>query len=332
MILISKDKYSRKWLVTINNPVEHGFNREWLRGILGSFKKIVYWCMADEIGENGTYHTHIFMAFSTVQRFSTIQKKFNGGHIDYVRGTSQQNRDYIFKEGEHAKTKKKEGHLEETREEYGQMPIERPGARNDIHDVMDMIENGMSDVEILKENPQFFHSMDKLDKYRQKYREDKYQKVWRTIEVTYIYGQTGTGKTRGIMDKYGYENVYRVTDYDHPFDSYKGQDVILLDEFASSLKIRDMLMYLEGYPINLPARYNNKVACFTKVYIVSNLPLCRQYENMQTEHPETFRAFLRRIGLVQEYKDGEIIDCTVEQEIPSYIPLPKDTPTPFDKV
>ena len=26
------------------------------------------------------------------------------------------------------------------------------------------------------------------------------------------------------MGKYGYTNIFRVTDYDHPFDNYKGQD------------------------------------------------------------------------------------------------------------
>ena len=79
------------------------------------------------------------------------------------------------------------------------------------------------------------------------------------------------------MEKYGYQNVYRVTDYDHPFDSYKGQDVIVFEEFRSSLKIQDMLNYLDGYPCELPCRYNNKLACFTKVYIITNISFNQQY-------------------------------------------------------
>ena len=89
--------------------------------------------------------------------------------------------------------------------------------------------------------------------------------------------------------------MYRVTDYDHPFDSYKGQDVIVFEEFRSSLKIQDMLNYLDGYPCELPCRYNNKLACFTKVYIITNISFNQQYINIQAESKETWTAFCRRI-------------------------------------
>ena len=56
-----------------------------------------------------------------------------------------------------------------------------------------------------------------------------------------------------------------------------------------------MLNYLDGYPLTLPARYSDKIACFDTVFIISNIPLSDQYKNIQTEQPETFNAFLRRI-------------------------------------
>ena len=81
-------------------------------------------------------------------------------------------------------------------------------------------------------------------------------------------------------------------------NNYKGQDVIIFEEFRSSLKIQDMLIYLDGYPIELPCRYANKIACFTKVYIITNIPLSNQYEGTQREYKETWDAFLRRINRV----------------------------------
>ena len=33
----------------------------------------LYWCMCDEIGEQGTYHTHVYMAFKNAKEFSAIQ-------------------------------------------------------------------------------------------------------------------------------------------------------------------------------------------------------------------------------------------------------------------
>ena len=91
--------------------------------------------------------------------------------------------------------------------------------------------------------------------------------------MVYISGATGTGKTRGVLEKNGYANVYRVTDYLHPFDSYNGQPVIAFDEFRSSLRIKEMLLFCDIYPIELPSRYTNKYACYNKVYIISNWEL-----------------------------------------------------------
>jgi hypothetical protein len=100
------------------------------------------------------------------------------------------------------------------------------------------------------------------------------------------------------MEKYGYENVHRVSNYKHPFDTYHAQNVLVLEEFRSSLPIEEMLHYLDGYPIRLPARYSDKVACYEKVYIVSNWIYEQQYENIQAQYPETYQAFERRINFI----------------------------------
>ncbi len=111
------------------------------------------------------------------------------------------------------------------------------------------------------------------------------------------------------MDKHGYGCVYRVTDYNHPFDRYASESVLCFDEFRSSLMIGDMLNYLDGYPISLPARYANRVACYEEVYIISNIDLREQYPNVKTTEPATWKAFLRRIHNVIEYKaDGSTIN------------------------
>ena len=83
-------------------------------------------------------------------------------------------------------------------------------------------------------------------------------------------------------------------------------DGTFFDEFRSSLPIGDMLNYLDGYPVTLPARYANRVACFVTVYIICDIDLKHQYTNVQCGEPETWRAFLRRIHKVVEYRaDGE---------------------------
>lgn len=305
---MENNSQSRKWQITINNPLEKNYSHDQIKEILSEFKSLIYWCMADEIGENGTYHTHIYLACTSAVRFTTIKSRFDGGHFEIARGTSQENRDYIFKLGKWEKSKKKETNLLETQEEQGDLPVERQGQRNDLHDLYDMIKSGMQNYEIIESNPDYMMVVDKIERARQIIRENKYKSTFRDIEVIYVTGATGTGKTRDIMEQYGYENVFRVTDYLHPFDSYKGQEVVIFEEFRSSLKIQDMLNYLDGYPLELPCRYANKIACYTTVYIVTNIMLNEQYENVQVEHKETWRAFLRRIHSMKVYKSKELVE------------------------
>lgn len=302
-----RDTRSRKWQITINNPKKLGFTHDVLKERLHMFKGLVYWCMADEIGENGTYHTHVYMHCGQAVRFSTVKKRFEGAHFEMANGTAQQNKEYVFKEGKWLADKKADTNLRETHEEYGNCPIERQGARNDLADLYDMIKNGMSNYEIMEETSDYIFNMEKIEKVRQILREEKYKETFRQLETTYIFGETGTGKTRGVMEKYGYGNVFRVTDYSHPFDGYKGQDVVIFEEFRSSLQISDLLNYLDGYPLELPARYGNKIACFTKVFLITNIDLRDQYRKVQHEQPETFKALIRRIHEVHEYEGGQVI-------------------------
>ncbi len=301
---MAKDSQSRKWQITINNPLEKEMTHDRIKQELEKLKSCVYYCFGDEIGgKEKTHHTHIFIACSSAVRFSTLKKRFLQAHIEIAHGTSEQNRDYVFKEGKWEKDKDKhETKIPDTQEEFGEMPLERQGARNDLSDLYDMIKNGMSNYEIIEENPNYMLQIDTLERVRQTVREECYKSTFRTLTVTYIWGKTGTGKTRGIMEQYGYENVFRVTNYLHGgFDGYKGQDVIIFEEFRSGFKIQDMLNYLDGYPVELPCRYVNKIACFTKVYLISNTDLWKQYENVRMEALETWLAFIRRIHKVVVY-------------------------------
>ena len=299
---MAKDSQSRKWQITVNNPVEKGYTHERIREILAGMKSVIYWCMADEIGENGTYHTHIYVQGRGGINFSTIKKRFDGGHFEMAKGTALENKEYVSKSGKWEHDKKHETQVPDTFEEWGDMPVERQGSRNDLADVYSMIKQGLTNFQIVEQVPDMMLHLDKLDIVRQTIKDEEFSEVWRDLQVEYIFGDTGTGKTRTIMEKYGYKNVYRVTDYKHPFDGYMGQDVILFEEFRSSLPLGDMLKYLDGYPVVLPCRYANKQACFTKVFICTNISLSKQYPDLQRECLLDFIALVRRIQVVSEYQ------------------------------
>jgi len=232
---MATDTRSRKWQLTINNPEEKDMSHDKIIEKIQTLSSVSYYCMCDETGlECETYHTHIYIYADNAIRFSTIKKAFPSAHIECCKGTSQQNRDYIRKEGKYANTAKKEGNIIDTFLEWGVMPIERQGKRNDLDALYDMILSGMSDAEIISQDTSFMLQLDKIQRVRKTITEDKMKNQFRQLEISYIWGVSGTGKTRYVMEKYGYENVYKITNYDsHPFDSYNGQDVILFDEFRS---------------------------------------------------------------------------------------------------
>ena len=296
------DTQSFMYQLTINAPIEKGFTHEKIAEIIRcNFKTIMYFCMADEQGS--LFHTHIFVVFASRVRFSMIKRYFPEAHIEKCRGSVSDNVNYIKKAGKwELDESKQEKKIAGTFEEFGSQPPNSKGKRSDMSELYQMVLDNMTNAEILAVNQDYILQLDKLDKIRVTVLTERYKETVRLdLEVVYISGATGTGKTRGVMEGNGYANVYRVTDYLHPFDGYNCQPVICFDEFRSSLKLKEMLLYCDIYPIELPSRYANKFACYNKVYIISNWSLEKQYSEIQREDEESWGAFLRRIHKVILY-------------------------------
>lgn len=167
-------------------------------------------------------------------------------------------------------------------------------------------------MEIIEERPNLAFRIREIETLRQTILADRYSEEIRRVEVFYLYGASGAGKTWGIFENNNPKDICRITDYGGRngvrFDAYKCQDILVFEEFHSQIPISDMLNYLDIYPLTLPARYNDRSACYTKVYLTSNVPLEEQYRDIQRCQLETWRAFLRRIHTVIEYlPDGSTI-------------------------
>lgn len=308
---MGSNSQSRKWALVINNPSEAGLDHSSIQKILHMFSP-AYYCMADEISSTGTYHIHLFFYAPSPVRFATIKNRFPTAHIEKAYGTVQENREYIRKEGRWADTDKAETSVPGTFEEWGEAPPERAEKHPEMFRLVQNIRDGLTTTEIIDDNPAMAFRVHDIDLLRQTLTAEKYTVENRPLEVTYLYGASGVGKTRSIYSANDPRSIYRVTNYRSTrgisFDGYTGQDVLVFEEFCSQIPIEDMLNYLDIYPLFLPARYNDKTACYTKVYITSNSPLENQYWAEQQTRPETWKAFLRRIHTVVEYlPDGSTI-------------------------
>lgn len=318
---------SRKWLLTINNPQSCDLNQEKIIDLLHLFHP-TYFCMADEIASTGTYHTHIFLYSKSPIRFGTVKKRFPTAHIDKPSGTVMDNRNYIRKEGKWTETVKAETRVEGTFVEFGTPPTKGEESSPKMHQLLQNVKDGLSAAEIVEENPSFCLQTQKIDQLRDNLKSEPFSKQFRELEVHYLFGASGAGKTRSIFQKHDIQDICRITDYGGRngvrFDAYHTQPVLVFEEFHSQIPIESMLNFLDSYPITLPARYQDKAACYTTVYITSNIPLEDQYRDVQRCELETWRAFLRRIHTVTQY----FSDGTTEV---LYDARTKDKPTAQDK-
>ena len=309
---------SRKWNIVINNPLTHGLTIEMIIELLYLFNPD-YFCLAAEISSTGTYHIHIFLYSSSPIRFGTVKKRFPTAHIEPAKGSCQENRDYIRKEGKWAGTEKAETRVEGTFQEFGTMPNASDEKSPKMAQLIRYIKDGLSNLDIIGIDPSYAFKTREIDLLRQQLLEDRYTKENRKVIVHYIFDDSGTGKTRSIYEKHPASDICRITNYpakgNVQFDAYKGQPVLVFEEFHSQIPIAAMLNFLDIYPVMLPARYYDRVACFTTVYITSNIPLEQQYPEIQKCKLETWNAFLRRIHTVTEYRKGGFIR-EVKNEIP----------------
>ncbi len=308
---MANNTQSRKWLMVINNPSEAGLDHSAISEIVQKFYP-VYFCMADEIATTGTYHTHVFFCTSSPARFSTIKKRFPTAHIEKAYGTLKENRNYITKTGIWEDTSKAETSVPNTFQEWGQLPADSEDKAPEMFQIMQALRSGKAIMEIIEEHPNLAFRIREIEVLRQTILSEKYSAENRKLEVYYLYGSTGAGKTWGIFKDNDPREICRITDYGGRngvrFDAYHCQSILVFEEFHSQIPISTMLNYLDIYPLTLPARYTDRTACYTKVYLTSNVPLDEQYRDIQRYQWETWKAFLRRITNIIEYlPDGSTV-------------------------
>nr|WP_011018367.1 replication protein RepA [Bifidobacterium pseudocatenulatum]AAM00235.1 putative replication protein RepA [Bifidobacterium pseudocatenulatum] len=283
------------WLLTIRRELPDGSERtvdDVVNALQGIFDAAIG---QPEKGEGGYRHYQIF-AQGKRQRFSTLKKKLTAAglgdaHVEPRKGSVSEAVGYCSKE----KTRDGDGF------QFGQI---------DRHEKEDSHQGERSDLARLKARAEAGETVSQIllsedgelaarylgwlratcdaaqaAKYRTKVRDD--------LEVNFLYGETGVGKTSHVYESEGIGTVYTVTDYAHAFDKYEGEGILLLDEFTGQFPMPLMLKLLDKWPMQLPARYSNRWAAFSRIWVVSNLPP----NNLYSYAPESQRrAFFRRFA------------------------------------
>lgn len=215
-------------------------------------------------------------------------------HILIANGSQHSNIVYCSKEASF------EGH----RFRYGE-PMNQ-GQRNDLKEIAEAIKSGVTETEIFETNPHWFH----LDKYMNRLIQAKnavFKNKLRDIKVIYVYGPPGTGKSRFVWDSIKDKSYYQPPPMKNKtlwFDGYTGQDILWLEDVDLEDFDRSyVLRLLDRYPLTCEIKGGTTQACWTTVYITSNM------------YPEYLEEAIQR-------RFTEIVP--LETELPSFESVPCD--------
>lgn len=239
-----------------------------------------------ERGENGTPHLQGYLEMSKPQRISFLKKLpgFERAHFEARRGTREQAREYCMKEGEWIET--------------GDWAAGGRGARNDIKQLMTMVNEGHSKLEIIETAPETYaRNMRFMDRY-QELREKEETREFRTVEVQVLVGDAGCGKTRQAHTEN--PGIFTVNPGESfPFDGYDGESAILIDDFYGDLRYHEVLRILDGHQYRVNVKGHHRYARWTKVVITSNKPPEQWYRQGLTP------ALKRRLTTVTTFCNEE---------------------------
>lgn len=140
------------------------------------------------------------------------------------------------------------------------------------------------------------------------YRRDKMYSGNRSLDVIYITGASGLGKTvlaKHIAEQKGYSYFVSGSDND-PLDGYKGQDCLILDDIrGSSMKFSNFIKILDNNTDSkVQSRYYNKTLTECKLIIITSIHSIEKfYENVFSEQDEPLVQFKRRCKTLLEIEN-----------------------------
>lgn len=232
-----------------------------------NIKKIIKYIIyqKEQCPETGRLHLQGYVELNAPLRYKKLKElAFNSEevHFDERRGTREEAIAYCEKE-----ETKIDGPWE-----HG-IRGDAQGHRTDLDEVHDMINNDspMCDI-VAKHFSSYVRYGRGIEKAREIIRRKKIG-LRLDLQVTVLYGDTGTGKTRSCYEDIDIDQVYK-TDLKNNgniwFDGYDGQKRLVIDEFKGQIDLQYLLSLLDIYPLKLPTKGSSTQAEFTEVYITSN--------------------------------------------------------------
>lgn len=277
---------TRNWCFTINATPAEALS--WptadppLALELGTASYVHY--QLEKAPTTGQLHLQGFVLFKQYTTMAKVKDFLgnNTAHLEAMKGSPQQNVDYCSKSDSRIAGPWT----------LGTAP-KGSGHRTDLEEVTAAVKAGATKRQLAEQFPVAVTKYSRgLDALRHTL---DHSPKWRNVTVTWLWGKTGTGKTRTAMDSVeDPADIHIVHSNGQWWDGYDGQDSILFDDFYGQIKLCEMLRYLDGHPLQLPVKGGFTYAKYTKVWITSNVHWMDIYKGEKI--PDDARlAFERRI-------------------------------------
>lgn len=277
---------SRSWFLTINNYTQQDINAI-------EAEDTVYKVWQKEVGKQGTPHIHCLLYFKNARKWP--KKRFPTARIEYPRSL-QHCIDYCMKE----KTRV-EGPWE-----VGTRPSQ--GRRKDLEEIAESIRNGASLKEVAKNNPgEFVRYHRGLQALKELYLEPRDYET--KMEVCWIYGEAGLGKTRIAYESHDRNEIYMKGNHKW-WNNYTQQEAIIWDDFCvpiggiggRELSFRYFLNVTDRYPYQVETKggfveLNSKV-----MYITCEYPPEVVFGGTENESKQCLRRIDKIINITNDNK------------------------------
>lgn len=196
-------------------------------------------------------HLQLYIQFPNARAWTAIKKSYPTAHIEVAGGTPTQNKLYCSKE--------------KILYEDGTLP--RPGNRSDIEVCRDIVQstNSMREVVNNASSIQGVRIAEIWLKYNEKPR------TWKPI-VTWIYGPSGTGKTKMAYEILGNE-CYTCMKNAKWFEGYDAHENVLIDELRSSFcSFHSFLRLIDRYEYRIECKGSSRQFLAKNIVITSAHP------------------------------------------------------------
>lgn len=220
----------------------------------------------------GRLHFQGYIEFENPRSENGVRAVHRGIHTERRRGTRMQAIEYTRKEESRVLGPWWFGSWS-----YEKARDMRDGKRTDLEDCVRGRAEGKTMGELAEDYPgtmaRYYRGVEAMGAAVRSHRRRQRgrRRRIRRLQVLFIYGATGTGKSHRVWNSKGAIDAYDKHPDGKWFDGYNGERTIIYDDFNwSGVPIDLAKRWLDKYPVSYPIKGASADACNTRVVILSN--------------------------------------------------------------